>query len=189
MSDVAQTQSSSLETRDAIMREWGNGLSASKIAVLLGLKSRNVVIGVVTRHIHKYPGVMAKRPARTQPVERHRPVARIKLAEIPALAAAAGPRTAARPLAAPRAVLAYSPPRQDEKPVTAPEKRLLQIEHLTEFTCRYPIGHVGDSGFGFCGQTTRDGSPYCEYHASLAHQPGYELRRANRRAYKLMGET
>ena len=39
---------------------------------------------------------------------------------------------------------------------------------LNPHTCRYPIGHVEEEGFHFCGAHTDD--TYCEYHHLLTHQ-------------------
>jgi len=40
------------------------------------------------------------------------------------------------------------------------------FSELTENDCRYPINHVGEPGFGFCGLEKLPGSSYCPSHHS-----------------------
>jgi len=51
----------------------------------------------------------------------------------------------------------------------------ISIMQLTSKTCRWPLGDPGAPDFCFCGYppTLRYGaaSPYCEFHARVAHQP------------------
>jgi GcrA cell cycle regulator len=42
----------------------------------------------------------------------------------------------------------------------------LQLDQLGPRHCRWPIGDVGDAGFGFCGEVIHFG-PYCEPHRAL----------------------
>ena len=35
--------------------------------------------------------------------------------------------------------------------------------------CLWPIGDPGDAGFGFCGQDTAPGRPYCADHCAVAY--------------------
>lgn len=42
---------------------------------------------------------------------------------------------------------------------------------LTDETCHFPIGEVGDPGFFFCGAAIPEGSIYCGYHARVCYQP------------------
>lgn len=41
---------------------------------------------------------------------------------------------------------------------------------LTSSCCRWPVGHVGDKDFHFCGATRLPGVSYCEPHARRAYQ-------------------
>ena len=52
----------------------------------------------------------------------------------------------------------------------------ITILHLTDKTCKWPIGDPQHDDFCFCGHGPRDGSPYCEYHARIAYQPAQERR-------------
>lgn len=47
----------------------------------------------------------------------------------------------------------------------------ITILHLSDKTCKWPIGDPMKEDFCFCGHGPRDGSPYCEYHARMAYQP------------------
>lgn len=35
--------------------------------------------------------------------------------------------------------------------------------------CKYPTGHPGEEGFGYCGHKQLDGSPYCPEHHAICH--------------------
>lgn len=53
-------------------------------------------------------------------------------------------------------------------PAAAPTPLLIGTDQLTPHTCRFPIGHPSDRGFGFCGQPTALRS-YCQFHHDLTH--------------------
>ena len=36
-------------------------------------------------------------------------------------------------------------------------------------TCKWPIGHPGEPSFGFCGQPSVEGKPYCAEHYGRAY--------------------
>lgn len=46
--------------------------------------------------------------------------------------------------------------------------QLIPLVQLTEHTCKWPIGDPLQPGFGFCGQHSADGSPYCPHHRRIA---------------------
>jgi len=55
----------------------------------------------------------------------------------------------------------------------------ITILHLSDKTCKWPIGDPTHEDFCFCGHGPREGSPYCEYHARIAYQPPQaRMRRA-----------
>ena len=58
-----------------------------------------------------------------------------------------------------------------------PVSRELTLLQLTETTCKWPTGDPTMPGFSFCGHTSKDDKPYCEYHNKLAFQPPSERRR------------
>jgi GcrA cell cycle regulator len=41
---------------------------------------------------------------------------------------------------------------------------------FAERGCRWPIGHPGENGFHFCGQTSDAGRPYCVEHCAVAYR-------------------
>jgi len=46
---------------------------------------------------------------------------------------------------------------------------LISLFELTEFTCKFAIGDVGEPGFGFCGHEAIIGRPYCPAHCAIAY--------------------
>ena len=52
---------------------------------------------------------------------------------------------------------------------------------LKEDSCRWPIGHPDQPGFGFCGCKKANDGPYCERHAAMAYQT-VQRRRAEKEA-------
>ena len=163
---------------ELLKRLWGEGLSASQIATRLGMGvTRNAVIGKVHRlnlsGRAQQPRSIAPRAPRKQ---REPSLAGSGMPSMPTagsnalkpmLRAEAAPRPAALP---------------EPKPVRLVDLSRggrVTILHLSEKTCKWPIGDPGAEDFCFCGHGPRDGSPYCEYHARLAYQPMQDRR--NRR--------
>lgn len=54
---------------------------------------------------------------------------------------------------------------------------------LTEETCRWPIGEVGDPDFHFCGRYCEPGVTYCEFHAGIAYDRSPTGSKRNRTNY------
>ena len=68
----------------------------------------------------------------------------------------------------------------DNRPAPRPERpsiddQLIPVEQrrtlleLTDETCRWPVGHVGEPGFFFCGAPPQAHSPYCSGHHAIAY--------------------
>lgn len=56
---------------------------------------------------------------------------------------------------------------------------LIPLAELTNRTCRWPVGHPKEPGFGFCGRHSLDGESYCAEHHVRAHeQPAQQERQA-----------
>jgi GcrA cell cycle regulator len=68
----------------------------------------------------------------------------------------------ARPVAMP--MIEEIPVILDEVP---PHARVA-LPDLEPHHCRWPLGHVGDPDFGFCGHERRVGSSYCPGHSRVA---------------------
>lgn len=139
-----------------------SGISCSRIAAKLGTGiTRNGVIGKLHRlglsHakpvIYDNTSEAPERKSRKMP-DRPPPslagtIVRVK----PRITAP----VLARPLPMPK------PLAIDDGPVT--------LLHLSDKTCKWPIGDPQHADFRFCGHGPRDGSPYCEYHDRMAYVP------------------
>jgi GcrA cell cycle regulator len=166
------------ERVELLKKLWTEGLSASQIAGRLGAGvTRNAVIGKVHR---------LNLSGRAQPQRAAQPRAPRKARE-PSLANRAGgglPSLATAGSAALKPIMrAAVQPRPQALPepqplrlVDLPQDGRVTILHLSDKTCKWPIGDPGSEDFCFCGHGPRDGSPYCEYHARLAYQPLQDRR-------------
>jgi GcrA cell cycle regulator len=54
---------------------------------------------------------------------------------------------------------------------SARASRACSLLELTEDTCRWPVGDVGEPGFFFCGEPPLAGAPYCGPHCRKAYRP------------------
>ena len=164
---------------EQLKKLWAEGLSASQIAARLGAGvTRNAVIGKVHRL-----GLAGRGQPQRSSAEPRAP----RKQREPSLAPRAGgslPRlpsagnTALKPM-----MRASIQPRPQALPepqplrlVDLPQDGRVTILHLSDKTCKWPIGDPGSEEFCFCGHNPREGSPYCEYHARLAYQPVQDRR-------------
>ena len=180
------------DERVALLKQlWTEGLSASQIADRLGGVTRNAVIGKV--HRLKLES-RAKAPASLQtlaepPAVRHVEVETAEIMMASRFVSAQAAQTA-MPRAMPRSMGATAlkieleeelevleePRRQTGEVV--PIARKLTLVQLNERTCKWPVGDPLKPDFHFCGNNSKDASPYCQYHAKLAFQPVSDRRRA-----------
>ena len=174
------------ERVDLLKKLWGDGLSASQIAARLSHGvTRNAVIGKV--HRLNLAGRAAPtprttgaegRPRKSEPSHPGQTQARpMAQPSMPRMGNAAL-KQAPRPDAAPRALALPEP-----KPLRLVDKAKdgrITILHLSDKTCKWPIGDPGHEDFCFCGHNPRSGAPYCEYHARLAYQPVQDRSRMRR---------
>lgn len=166
------------ERVNTLKKLWTEGLSASQIAAELGDVTRNAVIGKVHRlglsGRAKTTSTSAPRPRRarapSQPSTRAassgtapRSVGNAALKMDPQVKAEASPN-----------VVPKAEPQSD---VVVPISKRATILSLTEQTCKWPIGDPGDDGFHFCGNKSKNGLPYCDYHCRIAYQPVSDRRR------------
>lgn len=173
---------------------WTEGLSASQIADKLGGVTRNAVIGKVHRLKLESRGKTATTEAvaveeaqpAAQVVEAVQPQPEVELVEETVVAgrfsAAAAAASAPRPQSFGATALKMEPEEEEEfeaAPETrtdaktgevVPIARKLTLVQLTERTCKWPVGDPMHDDFHFCGNSSRDSSPYCEFHAKLAFQ-------------------
>jgi GcrA cell cycle regulator len=168
---------------EVLKRLWAEGLSASQIAAKLGHGvTRNAVIGKVHR--------LNLAGRQTAPrAQSPRTVARKE--RVPGMGGMRSPSQPSMPTAGANALKSYAAPQINPRLAPLPEPKPLRlvdlpkdgritILHLSDKTCKWPIGDPNHEDFCFCGHGPRDGSPYCEYHARIAYQPAQErrLRRA-----------
>ena len=66
---------------------------------------------------------------------------------------------------------------QDAADVVVPMSKRLTLLEINDTTCKWPTGDPQRPDFSFCGHGTKEGTPYCEFHAKLAFQPPSERRR------------
>jgi GcrA cell cycle regulator len=168
---------------ELLKRLWTEGLSASQIAARLGQGiTRNAVIGKVHRlnlsGRAPQPRSVAPRAPR-KPREPSHPGRSTALPSLPS-AGNVALKALLRPETAPRPALAEPQP---VRLVDLPKDGRVTILHLSDKTCKWPIGDPGSEEFCFCGHVPRDGAPYCEYHARMAYQPLQDRRRDRKFSY------
>ncbi|MCA3559542.1 MAG: GcrA cell cycle regulator [Aestuariivirga sp.] len=170
------------ERVELLKKLWTEGLSASQIAGRLGNGvTRNAVIGKVHRlnlsGRVQQQRVTAPRAPRKQREPSLAPRAGGSMPSMPTAGSAAlKPMMRAETHIRPAAI----PEPQPLRLVDLPKDGRVTILHLSDKTCKWPIGDPGSEDFCFCGHGPREGSPYCEYHARLAYQPIQDRR--NRKA-------
>lgn len=156
------------ERVEALRRLWGEGHSASAIAAQIGGITRNSVISKA--HRCKLPGrvvgpsAMAKRKPKVNPAVK--PVAAIKRAP---------GRTKGATI--PPAIIAAQPMPAETPVPLAPVSRNLTVLDLRPGDCRWPHGHPGQPGFGFCGAPSVPGKPYCACHDAIAYSRPEPVRK------------
>jgi len=147
------------EQRIELLRKlWGQGQTASQIAIALGGISRNAVIGKAHR---------LGLTGRPSPIKRD------------GSGAPARRKSAARRLAniAPKPVVekqdGIEAGRDSTEAPSAPPARQSYAtarSHGGTKTCSWPVGDPKQPGFEFCGEPSEPGRPYCAKHCSQAYQ-------------------
>ena len=171
------------ERVETLKRMWGEGQSASQIAKELGGVTRNAVIGKVHRlglsGRAKPAGKSNNTPRRKSTTSR----ASSGGGGSSTYARAGASRTSTRTVGNAALKMELNPDAEihiEEKraeDVVVPISRKLTLMQLTETTCKWPTGDPTMPGFSFCGQTSEEDKPYCEFHSKLAFQPPNERRR------------
>jgi GcrA cell cycle regulator len=131
---------------------WGEGLSASQIARVLGSVTRNAVIGKV----HRLGLAGRAGPPRAERPRNVLPRKSVVHISIPA------------------------PQIVEEDPIILEDGNFATVLTINDRMCRWPIGDPAENEFHFCGHKPKFGSPYCEAHARKAYQP--QPQRRDRRA-------
>ena len=150
------------ERVELLKKLWTEGLSASQIARQMGGVTRNAVIGKVHR---------LGLSGRATP-------ARVSTARISAQTRSRETLDTALSQRSYKSdnLDSYKEPIEPPQPLLSAEERA-SVLHLTEHTCKWPIGDPGQRDFHFCGARAGHGSPYCTTHAALAYQPLDRRRR------------
>lgn len=190
MVSEAQPAGWSDERVERLKKLWMDGLSASQIAAELGEGvTRNAVIGKV--HRLKLSARAKPQSSAPRPRPAPRPAPRRMGASTSATSSAnlsARPMSRSAPAARPQTIGAtalasnaaldtelYAAPQIQE--LFIPEEKRLNLLELNEQTCKWPIGDPLTKDFYFCGQHSREGAPYCEFHSRRAYHQMEKKRR------------
>jgi GcrA cell cycle regulator len=158
---------------------WAEGHSTAEIGRRLGV-TKNAIVGKAHR---------LDLPARPSPIRRDPDAAPVRRATVrrvegptlPPLPSTVGDAPAAsfsgfaRPLAAPRPVIARpvvpAVPRMTPRPaVVAPRPvAIAPRPYGRVVTCCWPLGEPGTREFRFCDVPSEPGRPYCEEHVKVAY--------------------
>ena len=162
---------------ELLKKLWTEGHSASQIAAKLGMGvTRNAVIGKVHRlnlsgRATQPRSSEPRTPRKTrEPSHPGRPMGAPSMPRAGNTVLKQFPRAEAQP----RQITLPEP--KPLRLVDLPKDGRITILHLSDKTCKWPIGDPGAEDFCFCGHGPRDNSPYCEYHARLAYQPVQDRR-------------
>lgn len=134
---------------EALKALWQAGQTAKQVSLVLGV-SRNAVIGKVHRlglggrHSPAAPRSVAGQTPRRIPVRTW-------------TASAPKPAASPRPMRRRYVESAELPP-------------IAQLLTLGVRSCRWPIGHPDEAGFGFCGRDRAGAGPYCAHHRQFAYR-------------------
>jgi len=161
---------------------WMEGLSASQIAGELGEGvTRNAVIGKV--HRLKLSG--RAKPAPSAPRARKPRVSTSTSTPRRATTSSVSGATSSTPKRRPAvhaptagsSALAMSAESHasaalalaQESEIFIPVEERVSLMQLSEVTCKWPIGDPLNDDFHFCGRTSDEGKPYCEFHSKRAY--------------------
>lgn len=151
---------------------WGEGLSASQIAGILGGGvTRNAVIGKVHRL------GLSGRGKTGQPAAARPPKPRLTASPEPAPDGVGrdAPSEAESAAPEPPRVVGTAVARSDEPNIPVSER--VSILELRDSMCRWPLGDPASADFGFCGRRAASALPYCDAHCRIAYQPAAERKR------------
>jgi GcrA cell cycle regulator len=184
------------ERVDVLRTMWLGGSSASQIAAVLGDVTRNAVIGKVHRLGLSGRGKptstatpRARKPRAASPAggarTTRRPTSRSGGGASVNAGAAASVRsgmavgaTALKPSEDVEQHYEEAPVARGRTDLTlVGESPMLSIQDLQENTCRWPVGDPLKDDFHFCGRSSLEGQPYCEYHCGVAFQAPSDRRR------------
>ncbi|WP_306119992.1 MULTISPECIES: GcrA family cell cycle regulator [unclassified Roseitalea] len=168
---------------ELLKKLWTEGLSASQIAAKLGGVSRNAVIGKVHRlklsgraKSTKSSATKPKRPASGRAMGAPGGHGGGMRTHAYASGAPRGGGPVGRSMAATalkqdaEAEALQAPDLRPIEDIVVPIPKRLPLIDLNEHTCKWPYGDPLTEEFYFCGHSSEEKSPYCEYHGRLAFQ-------------------
>ncbi len=151
---------------EMLRRLWGQGQTASQIAVALGGVTRNAVIGKAHRLGLTGRPSPIKRDASGTATPKRRPVPRRAMQPQPRPMMHVDAARPARAAAGCDGVVASPPPAPREQTRNYPPARA----HGGTKSCSWPMGDPKQAGFHFCGAPSEPGRPYCANHCHQAYQ-------------------
>lgn len=154
------------ERTELLKQLWNEGLSASQIAHKIEGVTRNAIIG----KIHRL-GMPARKVPFAASHAQNKTDSKANKSGTLLHNVKADSRLSDR----------SKSPEPELIPLLTPEQRT-SVLHLTERTCKWPIGEPNSNDFYFCGVEAKTDLPYCETHAKIAYQP---LERKRKRASKI----
>jgi len=145
------------EERVSLLKKlWGEGHTAAEIAKQLGGVTRNAVIGKAHR---------LKLSNRVSPIQQNKKpanknVERKTTKKVSPVSSASSHNIGSMTSAPKNVNVTYSNKNGE----------LYSLMDLKPRMCRWPCGDPKHDDFGFCGDASMPGLPYCEEHAKLAYQ-------------------
>jgi GcrA cell cycle regulator len=151
---------------DMLVMLCANGVTGGEAATAINARfgtgyTRNAVIGQAYRHIKSKRDQTGRGNARRKPKPPPRAVA-----PAPVKIDGPGRGNRRRPPPAPPPAPSREP---EPDPVVAPDSRRVTLMELRPEMCKWPIGVVGASDFGFCGAGAIGGKSYCQHHCGVAY--------------------
>lgn len=147
-----------------LKQRWKEGHSSGQIARELGGVTRNAVVGKIHR-LNLQGRAAPKKEQKEKVVKPSKPTS-VK-----------SEKTASTSKPAVLVAEAIVPLKLPEpEPLVIVRGQRVTILHLSDKTCKWPIGEPGTDDFCFCGHKPRDKSPYCEFHTRAAYQPMQDRR-------------
>jgi GcrA cell cycle regulator len=150
---------------EMLRRLWGQGQTASQIAVALGGVTRNAVIGKAHRLGLTGRPSPIKRDASGAAAPKRRPIPRRALAPQPKPMMSLQRALPAQPQESSAAVSAPLPAPREQ-----PRNHQPARAHGGTKSCSWPMGDPKQPGFHFCGEPSEPGRPYCAHHCHQAYQ-------------------
>ncbi|WJW80425.1 GcrA family cell cycle regulator [Bartonella sp. TP] len=160
---------------------WGSGLTAQQIASILGIISRNAVIGKANRmklsKLDKQTSLGANMPQNELEIEPAKKSLVSRAAAKNKTTALDGFQESVKQLEKAASNLAQAAGEAPEEEGQAPEPLKLTLLELNEYKCKWPVEASDEGEFYFCGHSADKASSYCPYHAKLAFHPNQLKRR------------